>query len=98
MSLQVCPNCAVKAITWSIDEQKSPLTEWWCRSCGYSAAEDETRETDCPRCATARAYMLVKDEGGFHRWCSAGGLFESTTESFARRSQVGAALLAWQFL
>ena len=83
MSLQVCPKCGVKHITWSIDPEESPLTEWRCGSCGYEAQEDETRERDCPRCATKRSSVLVKDSDGFHRWCSACGFFECTAESFA---------------
>lgn len=81
MSQQICPECGQKKITWSIDEEVSPFTLWFCWACKYSAEEDEKREGDCPRCGS-KWCSLVKDEDGFHRWCTTCGLFESTTETF----------------
>ncbi len=82
MACQVCPKCRVKHITWSIDEDASPWTKWYCGNCGYFAEEDESRESDCPHCASTRSWLLVKDIDGFHRWCCICGAFENTTESF----------------
>jgi ribosomal protein S27AE len=82
MSLQVCPHCGAKAITWTVDEDVSPFTRWICGRCGYVAEEDEKQEGDCPRCASTRSCRLVKDRAGYHRWCYACGLFESTPETF----------------
>ena len=83
MSLQICPKCGVMAITWFLDEDVSPFTLWTCSSCGYTIEEDEKRKYDCLRCASAKGCLLVKDKEGFYRWCSACGLFESTTETFS---------------
>lgn len=82
MSLQICPNCKTKNITWSIDEEESSLTLWRCDSCGYEAYEDETRIIDCPACGTEKMNMLIKDAEGFHRWCCLCNLFEETDERF----------------
>ena len=82
MSVQICPHCGAKAITWSLDTDASPLTQWRCNGCNYLAQEDEAQQADCPRCATAKSYLLIKDVAGFHRWCYACGRFDSTAETF----------------
>jgi hypothetical protein len=84
MAIQICPKCGVKAITWSIDEEASPLTNWGCRGCGHVAEEDESRAVNCPRCSAEKMFALVKDCDGFHRWCCSCGSFENTLETFAK--------------
>jgi DNA-directed RNA polymerase subunit RPC12/RpoP len=83
MSLQVCPACGERAITWSVDEDEQPWTRWWCGRCGYKADEDEQQEEVCPHCGQ-KARLLLRDSNGFHRWCANCGLFEATEESFGR--------------
>src|SRR5437870_3169039 len=50
MAVQNCPGCGQLGMTWSIDEDQSPLTQWYCSLCGYTAEEDEKRESGCPKC------------------------------------------------
>jgi hypothetical protein len=82
MALQICPKCRVKATTWSIDEEESPWTEWWCRHCKDVMEEDEAQNGDCPQCGSERSCHLVRDKEGFHRWCCRCGLFVPTTDRF----------------
>src|SRR5436190_15270140 len=85
MALQICPKCQIKAFTWYVDEEVSPLTRWVCDGCGYVAEEDEALERDCSHCSGRRSSVVIRDDSGFHRWCSNCGAFESTTETFARQ-------------
>ena len=41
MAEQICPDCKVEALTWSMDEGETPLTKWVCRNCRYVAYENE---------------------------------------------------------
>jgi len=64
MSLQFCPKCDRRAMTWSVDEEASPLTQWHCSLCRYSAEEDESRESTCPSCGSEKSYLLLSDTAG----------------------------------
>ena len=82
MSLQVCPKCGVRQITWWIDDEESPRTQWLCSECGYKAEEDESMSKDCSRCHDQKSSLLVRDEQGYHRWCKACGFFAETDDTF----------------
>jgi len=69
MSLQLCPQCHQKSITWSIDEERSPLTQWWCNQCHYLAMEDENKMSLCTHCGRDKASLFLTDSTGHHRWC-----------------------------
>jgi hypothetical protein len=56
-------------MTWSIDEEVSPLTQWYCSLCHYSAQEDESRESICPACGSEKAYLLLSDPSGTFWFC-----------------------------
>lgn len=69
MSVHLCPNCGRRGMTWSIDEEVSPLTQWYCSVCRYSAQEDESRESTCPACASEKSYLLLSDAIGTFQFC-----------------------------
>jgi hypothetical protein len=56
-------------MTWSIDEAVSPLTQWSCSLCGYSAREDESRESTCHACGTEKSRLLLSDPNGSYWFC-----------------------------
>jgi hypothetical protein len=82
MAMQVCPRCKARTITWVIDEEVSPYTQWYCATCKYAAEEDESHESACPHCANAASFMHTRDSDGYHRWCWSCGAFEPTSEAF----------------
>ena len=69
MSSQICPRCDQKGFTWYIDEEDSPLTQWHCALCGYSAQEDESHISDCSSCGTANFRSLLTDPNGAYHYC-----------------------------
>ena len=82
MTAQVCPTCCAQHMTWSLDEEVSPYTQWYCGACGYYAEEDEAKEADCSRCGAARSMLLLKDNEAVRKWCSSCGMFELSNEAF----------------
>lgn len=56
-------------MTWSIDEEVSPLMQWYCSLCRYSAQEDESRESNCPACGDENSYLLLSDKTGTFWFC-----------------------------
>ena len=68
MATQICPNCKADAITWSIDEEESALTQWACHECGYFAWEDEVLERVCSNCGK-ETEMHLKDNIKKFWWC-----------------------------
>lgn len=68
MAEQICPKCKVQTITWSIDEEETPLTKWGCRNCGYVAYEDESLERICSYCGTKNE-MRLDDGQNQYWWC-----------------------------
>ncbi len=68
MAEQICPNCKVEAITWSMDEGEKPLTKWVCRNCSYVAYEDESFERVCINCGTKNE-MRLDDGQKQYWWC-----------------------------
>lgn len=69
MAQQICPSCHVKAFTWYLDEEETPLTQWICDSCKFHALEDETDECVCDKCGVKTKSKLQTKEKGFW-WCS----------------------------
>jgi ssDNA-binding Zn-finger/Zn-ribbon topoisomerase 1 len=69
MSLQICPKCGRRGMTWSIDEEVSPLTQWDCSLFRYSVQQDESRESTCPACGTENSYLLLSDTSGAFWFC-----------------------------
>ena len=69
MTLQLCPKCGHRRFSWWIDEDVSPLTQWRCGHCRYSAEEDESRESTCPACGAERSRMLLADPNGRYWFC-----------------------------
>jgi hypothetical protein len=69
MSANFCPNCGERGFTWSIDEEVSRLTQWYCSICEYSASEDEAQASTCPTCGAGGANLLLSDTGGGYRFC-----------------------------
>ena len=69
MSLQLCPSCGRRSMTWSIDEEVSPLTPWYCSFCRYSALEDESREPTGPTCGAEKSYLLRFDSTDSFLYC-----------------------------
>jgi len=82
MSLHICPKCTHEAITWSLDEESSPYTQWRCGHCHYLAEENEQKESSCPCCASPSGCLLLRDSSGVHRWCVSCGRFDGTEELF----------------
>jgi hypothetical protein len=81
MALQNCPKCGKKRFTWTVDEEVSQLTLWYCNACGYSAQEDEKKVRKCVRCGEPGMIRLA-DADGAHWWCFRCGAFEDEkTES-----------------
>jgi hypothetical protein len=78
MSLQICPKCRTKSITWFIDEEASPYTIWDCSSCSYTAQEDETKVSDCPKCGSKKGLVFIRDAQGFQHWCPECSYFHSS--------------------
>jgi hypothetical protein len=56
-------------MTWSIDEEVSPLTQWYCSLCSYYAQEDESHESTCPACGSENSYLLLSDSTGTLWFC-----------------------------
>jgi rubrerythrin len=54
---------------WSIDEEVTPLTQWHCGLCHYSALEDESRESTCPACGAEKSYLMLSDPNGAFWFC-----------------------------
>ena len=69
MAEQICPNCRAETFTWMIDEEKSLLTIWGCRTCNYSAYEDESFERNCSDCG-AKTEIRLEDGEKKYWWCS----------------------------
>jgi ssDNA-binding Zn-finger/Zn-ribbon topoisomerase 1 len=69
MAVQLCPNCGQRGMTWSIDEEVSPRTQWYCSLCRYSAFEDESRESTCPACGCEKSSLLLSDATGTFWFC-----------------------------
>jgi hypothetical protein len=67
MALQHCPKCGVKAFTWLIDEDVSPLTQWHCTTCSYAAEEDESLGRVCGACG--RSEVCLRDGDRHYRFC-----------------------------
>lgn len=82
MSVQICPKCGQRQMTWSMDEEVSKFTLWWCNSCRYAAEEDETKIANCPACNAERGLSILKGRDGFHQWCYRCGLFATTDQTF----------------
>jgi phage/plasmid primase-like uncharacterized protein len=72
MTAQLCPRCRQIGLTWSIDEEESPLTQWHCSLCEYVAWEDESKEQPCHMCGR-QGSILIEDESGTYRYCFACG-------------------------
>jgi ssDNA-binding Zn-finger/Zn-ribbon topoisomerase 1 len=69
MSTQICPKCGSRGFTWHIDEAVSPLTQWFCSVCRYTAEEDESRLSTCPSCNVEKARLLLSDQEGVYCFC-----------------------------
>ena len=69
MAELICPNCKRDTFSWTIDEGQNPLTIWGCRSCKYSAHEDESFEKNCKDCGTKTEIRLEDDQKKYW-WCS----------------------------
>ena len=67
--MQYCPKCKKGRFIWTVDEEVSPLTVWFCGYCKYSADEDEKKETTCPACGIERCYLHMKDEDRTYWYC-----------------------------
>lgn len=39
MSLQICPNCKMRGITWYCDDDNKD--RWHCRDCRFDCSEEE---------------------------------------------------------
>jgi len=68
MTAHACPRCRETGFTWYLRDEKSPLTQWSCARCKYSAQEDESKETTCRDCGAASASEL-RDERGTYYYC-----------------------------
>ena len=66
-----CPKCRQNVFDWSLDEERVPPTAWWCRHCGYKAAEDEAVTSDSVRSqhAAVRLLVLIADTAVTYRCC-----------------------------
>ena len=69
MAAHLCPNCGHCRMFWSIDEEVTPLTQWHCGQCGYSALEDESKMSTCPTCGTEKSYLLLSDPNRTFWFC-----------------------------
>ncbi len=65
MSEQICPNCNQMAFTWSIDEDISGFTLWYCSLCSFKAQEDESKECQCDSCGDKSLMYLKAGESNF---------------------------------
>jgi len=68
LSEQACPKCMEQAFTWSIDEEVSPLTVWFCSLCKYKAFADESDERNCLKCKM-KSESKLKDDNNEFWWC-----------------------------
>ena len=68
MTAQVCPRCQKRGLTWSLDEEQSPLTAWFCSYCRYTALEDESKERMCEHCGV-RSASALQDESETYLYC-----------------------------
>jgi hypothetical protein len=68
MALQICPNCSKLDFTWSIDEEVSKNTLWYCDSCEYRSEENENIESICPNC-NEQSCMALKDTSNEYWYC-----------------------------
>jgi hypothetical protein len=69
MATQICPNCKNDAFTWSINEDYSSLTYWFCFKCRYDAYEDESQERICTVC-DKKTESRLQDKKQEYWWCS----------------------------
>ncbi|WP_291913215.1 hypothetical protein [Chitinophaga sp. CB10] len=68
MGLINCPSCHRDSFTWSYDEERTPPTSWYCISCGYSAAENESLERHCPACLE-KSLIRLEDDTSTYWYC-----------------------------
>ena len=71
MAVHACPNCGRRGLTWSVDEEVSPFTQWYCPLCDYSASEDESRAVTCNACGAEKMRLLLSDAGASFWFCLA---------------------------
>ena len=76
MTKQICPNCKKSSFNWSIDEEISEFTIWFCYKCEYKAFENESDERNCSKCKK-KTESKLKDDKKEYWWCSSC----STTET-----------------
>jgi hypothetical protein len=77
MTTQICPKCKERGFTWSLDEEPSKDTIWYCSLCQYTALEDESLQlSDCPQCQ-AEKLIYLKDDGKTYFFGLSCGYLES---------------------
>lgn len=69
MAEQYCPQCGNKAFVWSIDEEISNHTQWYCSLCNYHAEENEALESPCDKC-NITSMLYLKNGNEFFRFCT----------------------------
>lgn len=84
MTAHACPACKAKAFVWSLEEEVSPNTQWYCMACSFAAEEDESKEDWCARCRDRSAIWLLTSPGPGH-WCLECG---SLTEAAPKPAEI----------